>query len=151
MCFSEKSKKLLVIRHWNLFLICMKLLKKQCSWIWVKKWRFFCSVHPSAVCSTQIFTSINCPSVQPPRFSAEYFWLIWSSFSRLHLHYVPSSLENRSSKWAPSERNVCLLHTDTVLWRFTAKLTGVTSNRHCAACRFLPRQTCVGGSAEHPN
>lgn len=101
----------------------MKLLIKNFRWVFWRRFFFFYLIlltkmgpnrHFFVVCSvpfwcmpTQTFTSpLIVHLFNLPCFSAEYFWLIWASFGCLHMHYVLSSLENHSSKWALCQGNV---------------------------------------------
>lgn len=102
----------------HLFL-CRLSLSGVCVWVWA--------------CTSYIFTSINCPSVQPPSFSAEYFWLIPSPLSCLHLCHVLPSLAGHLLLQMGSEGE----GLTGQLQFFTQKLNGGSFNRYISTCQFL--------------
>lgn len=146
----------------------MKLLIKNFRWVF---FFFFYLIltkmgpnrHFFVVCSgpfwcmpTQTFTSpLIVHLFNLPCFSAEYFWLIWASFGCLHMHYVLSSLEKSLFQMGsvPGEWFIFLFRTTTILWRYTPKQTGITSNHHKAACGFFSAWLVLGrtNAAGHPN
>lgn len=152
---NSVSRKVWFLKQNLCFVFVLFFLKKELthSLTYSTRMDFLCSVHPEAVWSTHTFTPINCPSVQPPCFPVEYFWLIWSTFSRLRLHYIVSLLQKSTSQnWLRSREMFIWKRTTTTLWRFIPKQTGITSNRHCTThCTESSLHLCRRDSAGHSN